>query len=356
MLAGRLLTVILLLPIALATASPSAGQERSTVEWTKAADALGLRVWSIALREKAFRSYRGSDAAAAALAGKWIQQQLELGLTADAIATFKNLPRAVRTRLEERPSGAEISEVPDLRLELAAAYLPEGDSRIAAALVSKAPLPSPFAGRQVRPDGVVDWDAMNAHVLRRMIDRWLHPSSGDPFDLLVEAAGREYRASAVFRILLGRLAEREGYPAVTRYSLDAIARRLAPLQSGAEDLPGPVPPEVIAAGKRLEADLASLCRSLEEQARAAGKTAQSDSAVEGYARAAALKKVHPEPDLRAVIFEDPIHFELFMLDRSGRRGFAIWYQGPPAGPQGGQLRLEESEGNWKVEIFGSWIA
>lgn len=327
-------TAGLLLAALLLAASPGVGEEWGALEWSQAADSLGHTIWASALREEAYRSYRGNDPAiAAALAGRWVQQQLVNGLAADAVATFRSLPATIRTRLEEGPFDmTPMDGIPDLRLELAAAHLLVGDSR-GAALAEKVP-PS--------------------LLYESVISLWLHPSSEDPFELLVTAAGREHGLGLIFQILLGRLAEREGYPALTEHVLGSVARRMGHWATGEANLSHPPPAHVVSAGRRLEVNLASVRRNLEEQIRAASAKAPNGSEAEVRARAVFQELIDPR-DRRDIFGAEPT-VELFLIDRAGRRAFGIWYEGPPAGPQGGQIRLEESGGVWKGEIVSSWIA
>jgi hypothetical protein len=365
----------LLLIMTLLVSSPGVSEDWNAVEWSGAADGLGLQVWASALREEAFRSYSGSDTGsdtgiAAALAGRWLRQQLDLGLAAQAVSTFRSLPPAIRARLEEGPFQAvsgEVggqpfrAEVPDLRLELAAAHLLAGDPQGAAALAERVPsLPWAPAGEWLAPQRAPAPD-LAARLFQGLIARWLRPSTDDPFELLAEAAGREASAGLVFRILLGRVAERDGYPSISADAFGSVARRLERFATGAANIPQPLPERVTAAGRRLETDVASLCRSLEEQAGIAEKASRStDAEVEARVRAAALAAVQPPVapgERRRPLFRRAeVLVEVLMVDRAGKRAFVIWYEGPPEGPQGGQIRLEESQGAWNLKVVGSWIA
>lgn len=356
----------LFLAVLLLAASPGAGEDWNALEWSKAADRLGSTVWASALREEAYRSYPENDAAVSAvLAGWWLRQQLANGLAANAVATFRSLPPAVRTRLEEGPSGKTVSgeiggqtfreHIPDLRLELAAAHLLVGDSRGAVALADKVPSPPPAPSRpwlSRLESGPAEYE--NVRLFKSIIALWLHPASEDPFELLATAAGREHGLGLIFQILLGRLAEREGYPALAEHSLGSVASRMGDWATGESTLSNPIPAHVVAAGRRLEADLASVRRSLEEQVRAASAKVSHDSEAAVRARAAFRELIDPR-DRRNIFSAEPI-IELFMIDRAGKRAFGIWYEGPPAGPMGGQFRLEESGGVWKSERIGSWIS
>jgi hypothetical protein len=361
----------LLLIMALLVSLPGVSEDLNAVDWSGDADALGLQVWASALREEAFRSYSGSDTGiAAVLAGRWLRQQLELGLAAQAVSTFRSLPPAVRGRLEEGPFqtiSGEIggqpfrAEIPDLRLELAAAHLLAGDPQGAATLAVREPSPpwGPSGEWLVRQSTPVP--ELVARLFQGLIARWLHPSADDPFELLAEAAGREASAGVVFQILLGRVAERDGYPAVSADVFGSVARRQERLATGTASISHPLPKRVTAAGRRLEADVASLCRSLEEQAGIAGKMSRSPGAeVEARVQAAVLAAIQPPVapgERRRPLFRRAeVLMEVLMVDRAGKRAFVIWYEGPPEGPQGGQIRLEESQGAWNIKVVGSWIA
>lgn len=351
-------TAGLLLAALLLAALPGTGEEWRALEWSKAADSLGSTVWASALREEAYQSYPGDDVAiSAVLAGRWLGQQLDNGLAANAVATFRSLPPAVRTRLEEGPfETTPMGGILDLRLELAAAHLLVGDPQGAIALAEKVPSPPPAPSRPwlSRPESSPVEDA-NTRLFKSVIALWLHPSSEDPFELLATAAGREHGLGFVFQILLGRLAEREGYPALTEHSLGSVASRMGHWATGESTLSHPPPAHVVAAGRRLEADLASVRRSLEEQVRAASAKASHDSEAAVRARAVFRELINPR-DRRDIFFSAEPIIELFMVDRAGKRAFGIWYEGRPKGPMGGQIRLEESGGVWKSERVGSWIS
>jgi hypothetical protein len=47
----------------------------------------------------------------------------------------------------------------------------------------------------------------------------------------------------------------------------------------------------------------------------------------------------------------PLRLDLFVLDRAGRRGLAIW----SASWQGGTVDLEEKDGRWVATEISSWI-
>lgn len=287
---------------------------------------------------------------------QWVRQLLSLGLADHAVAAFRGLPPAVRARLEEGPFETATGEIPDVRLELAAAHILAGDDRGAAALAGKLPaLPAePVPSLLVRKPG--DVRPKNDRLLQGLIHLWLHPSSEDPFELLSESAGREGTAGMIFEMLLGKVADRESYPDVAKVSFRSVAFRVERWTGN----PVPSLPErVITAGQRLKADGASLVQTLREQMRTAAEKASRGPIPETEirARTAAEKVIEPfrRSDDRPSFMGGP-YLDLFMIDRAGTRAFTIWYEGPPVGPQGGQIRLEESGGSWKAEVIGSWIA
>ncbi len=340
-------TAVLLLVVLLFAASPGTGQDWSAEEWSKAADSLGYTIWASALREEAYRSYRGDDPAiAATLAGQWLQQQLLIGLAAKAVATFRSLPPAVRTHIEEGPfETTSMGLIPDLRLELAAAHLLVGDSEGAAALAGKVP---------------VSASSQDARLLQDLIALWLRPSPEDPFELLTEAAGQEHSGELVLQMLLSRVAKREGYAALSAYSSRSVASLLGYWTSGKSRVSRSLPARVTAARWRLETDLTSVRRGLERQARAsaAKESRRSKSEAEIRARTTFRERIKPDrPGERSVFIRDESVIELFMIDRAGKKALGIWSViRPPEGSHGGQIRLEESEGVWEADLVGYWIS
>ena len=330
--------------------------------WVRAADLLQSPAWSPAFLEEASRRLKdpGSDVAVA-LAARMIEGQLRSGLAERAVAAYKGLPPAVRARLAEGATGpvdAEVGGLPfhaelrDLRVELAAAHLLAGDAAGAAALEASLPpppLPPTPASPWLSNIAAEDARTRNTRLLRGLVARWLRPSAGDPFELLAETAGSYERTWDLSVLpLLGRVAGREGYPAVTAFAFRTTSRTLeAWIQRPFDPLAG-LPARVIAAGRGREADLAALRQTLEEEARAAGE--RQAGLPKAALTAVYLQIMKPDQ------FAFGLDFLLAFADRAGKRAFVIYYQGPPQGPAGGQIRLEELGGSWRALTVGFWIA
>jgi hypothetical protein len=169
--------------------------------------------------------------------------------------------------------------------------------------------------------------------------------------MLTEATSIGRAASVDFLLLLGRLAEREGYPAIANYAFGTLfppRKTVSPTE-----LPPGLPDRVVAGVLRTQADLEELRRECVERAGATGRAVPP--IIEPAVRAAE-RLLEPYTRSAAPSFVSGWHIELFVADRAGKRAFVIWYDGSWRGPQGGQIRLEESGGVWSGIQEGFWIA
>jgi hypothetical protein len=270
--AGRSGPAIVRIVLAALAARPA-----DPVLWKLAADSSYPNVWKAAFLEEAFRRL-GSDASdtAVAVAGEWLGVELRDGLAAEALADLRSLPPAVRARIVSGPLPKAQGDFPgpawwaprDLRLELAIAHILAGSREQALALDDGKALPEP-AGEWLAPPPasgppppVLDgqWAA------RRLVDRWLRPTKEDPFERLTTALASSQRwgNNLGWHLLLGRLARREGYPAVAAY---ADQQAFYQAGSGDGDLPESVhlPTRVRATLRRLATAREGLLRSLQNE-------------------------------------------------------------------------------------------
>jgi hypothetical protein len=315
--------------------------------------------WRIACLEEALRHLdpRESDAALA-LNASLLQIEAEAGLGERAVDTWRRMPKNQRDRLLAM-SGREIQTTigghdfkagaPDLRLNLVAAHLLAGDLRGAAALEAVLPaIPTAPAEKWLEP--ARNETNREFRLRREIFARWLRPSSDDPFPLLVDFTSMTERsAPAGSLLLLSRLSEREGYPALARFASEKAVWSWG-TPGAAMELPPGLPPRLAAAVRRIEADQEKL------RTEAKGRVSRAMPPVPP----AVVDAVHRLVEARSPEtppFRLPERMiTLFVADRDGRRAFVVWYEGPPHGPQGGQLRLEKSGDTWSGILFGSWIA
>ncbi len=276
------------------------------------------------------------------------------------LESWHGLPEGLRTRLLAAGAGkirTEIggqtleADISDLRLDLVAAHLLAGDIWGAAdveAALPPAPPETPAPWLSFRRE---EWTARNLRLRRSLFSLWLRPSPDDPFPVLTEIA-RPNVASVDFLLLLGRLAEREGYPAIANYAFGMISPYSGTAGLSPELPPG-LPETVVASILRTQANLVELHREALERAGATGRAVPP--IIEPAVRAVE-RLVEPYTRSLAPSFMSGWRMVLFVADRSGRRAFVIWEDGSWHGPQGGQLRLEESSGVWSGISLGSWIA
>lgn len=315
----------------------SAACPEQVTYWVQTAESVNVPTWKSALFEEAFRCQAAGGLTrpanlegAAALAWRTLQLQLHSGLTRNALAAFERLPPEVRGRLTDGkalvlPSGEEF---PDLRLDLAAAYLVQGDRKAAGELLREIPKPEAesFYGGRWKP-----------RVLWELVARGLEPSEEDPFDLFAEAVSPFRHISLTWLLATARLAEREDYPAMVSFVTGKAARYLA-LWEAPFTPDFDVPPRVSSAVKELEAEEAALYQSLLRRAETARKLSPT-----------------PQPALVSLIAgmvrgQNPKGIELFMLDRAGRRGHVFW-----SWAQGDQeISLEEKDGQWTAKEVSAW--
>jgi hypothetical protein len=374
--------------------------------WQQAARFARSPGFKAALFERAYRVYLGPRAAAPspaelpvalALAGQWLTAELDNGLAAEAVAAFHALPPTVRGPLaagripwvrEEVPGMDFEHTAVDLRLPLAAACLLVGDRATAGELL---------AGTAAWPGS----EDRSADILHQSLVRGPRDPE-DPFGLFVRTLGNEPYSvpPAVVALALARFAESERYPGVATYCRRKVIARLADLRERWQ--PGqpaafrniPNLESLTAEAQRLEGRIESLYRTTAEAIdartgdRAAdlpphGPRALPPPVAPARALAAVLRALDVErkglgpclvadPALFAPLPPDPrrivlsveerqtawrwygaceLALPLIFLDRSGRRGFALWNDTI----QGGILRLEEKGDDWIAERGSFWI-
>ncbi len=268
--------------------------------------------------------------AAAAVAESWLIKLMELGLAPRALAAWRGLPPAVRELVESGATGsveAEVGGVPfagelrDMRLELAALAMLAGNQpdarRLLAAAGSGAGAPAaaaatgpegalgafvpgavpaageaapiaagaPAAGpRAAAPPASRDWRwakaARGRELKRQLLRRWLESSADDPFGLFVQslsaanpgAVGLDSLDPACWRLVLARVAEREGYPEIAAFVLTMLRRRGLDFVAANDEIAGTgrgVPPSVLTGARGVTAEIVRLYREVEEDAQAA---------------------------------------------------------------------------------------
>jgi hypothetical protein len=225
-------------PAALALRFDMAGRERqlAIVEaalaarpqdahlWQTAGDLSASPSWKPAFYEEAWNilSASGTPEEAVGSARAWLVTLIDQGLAEHALAAFQGMPEAVRAQLlgppppepapKENVRPDKAAQIRDLRMPLALAWLLTGDPDRAAAIAGGVPAAKVAADDKAYEPGLREDQ-------RRLADRWLHPGADDPFDLFVDLLDSNYQ-QPVFFLALGRLAEREGYPAFAAYHLD----------------------------------------------------------------------------------------------------------------------------------------
>ncbi len=364
-----------------------------------------------ALFEQAYRVYLGPRAAAPgsaevpialALAGQWLKAELDNGLAAEAVATFHALPPALRRALaagtipwilERTIPGMDFSHTDeDLRLPLAAACLLVGDRTTAGELLAGT---AQWPGNEDRSADILDQSL--AHDPR---------GQEDPFELFVRTLGRQPNdiPPAVVALAFARFAERERYPTVAAYCLRKVTERLADLRE-LRETGQPVPAGLLnlangiviaSTARRLEGEVESLYQTTEEEIRTqtaagsadlrsppqlfrsrkavatAGALAAVLTTLEAEKRTtdrclvadrAAFADLAPDPRWSVLSVEElktawqaescGLALPLFFLDRSGRRGFAVWND---SYFRGGTIVLAETGRGWVARRDGIWIS
>jgi hypothetical protein len=316
--------------------------------------------WRISCLEEALRRLdsRESDAALA-VSASLLQIEAEAGLGERAVATWRRMSGSQRARLlamNDREIQATIgghdfkADATDLELNLVAAHLLAGDFRGAAALEAALPAaPTAPAEKWLEPSRTET--TRELRLRRELFARWLRPSPDDPFPLLADFTSMTERsAPAGSLLLLSRLSEREGYPALARFASEKAAWSWGTLRAAMELPPG-LPPRLTAAVRRIEADLEKL------RAEVKGRASRAMPPVPPAVVNAVDKLIESRRNTQTPPFLLPERMiTLFVADRDGRRAFVVWYEGPPRGPQGGQFRLEKSGDTWSGVAFTAWIA
>lgn len=320
--------------------------------WVRAADLALDSPWTLAFLEEALRRLDPGSETARTVATRLLHLEIEAGFARRAVESWKRLPAGLRKRLLEAGD-------PSLRLDLVAAHLVVGDTRGASVLEAALPaLPLEAPEEWLKPTATA-WEfasePRNVQLRRGLFSRWLRPSAEDPFPLLAETAGASERPMAQVGslLLLGRLAERERYPAVARFAFETAAAGLKWRTPAPFPEPPPGLPARVATGiRRGEREVVELRKELEQGAAAAGRATPP---VPPGAAVAVDRLISPDGDASAVFLPE-IHTPLFAVDRAGRRAFVIWYGPRPRGPEGGQLRLEESGSVWSGIRVRQWIS
>ncbi|MBV8201008.1 MAG: hypothetical protein JOZ15_10345, partial [Acidobacteria bacterium] len=352
--------------------------------WFYAAEAVYVASpsWQIAFLEQSLRclappgsSPEGAVApAAAAIAERLLSMQLDSGLVPRALATWRELPPAVRAVVESGATGqieAEIGGVPltgelrDLRLDLAAAAMLAGnpaDARrllaMAAGSASSAPggeaaadlsvpaasmatveaaaasTPEVAAGLRLGPaHPSPEWRwaaaARGRTLKRQLLERWLASPRDDPFGLLVQILTAESGGSesdsftpACWQLALARVAEREGYPEITAYALTMLERRGLHLIAGDDEIAGAgrgLPPSVLMGARGAAADIVRLGREIDEDAQAA--RARARAALGPDPAAPVIDRLLRAPS-RAAFMERPLPADLEAPAAGGARNRA----------------------------------
>ena len=276
--------------------------------WDKAARAAPAMSWRLAFREEAFRTADMASPDAARLAAAWLSDLLQEGLTRQALAAYRGLPPDLRARLD-RGEIKDPENLSDLRTGLAVTAFLEGDRETAgrlASLASQAP---------VQPSDKTTSTEKDAAVQLRLLDRMLAPVSDDPFSLFVGALDREGPFGGLEtntgELLLARLAEREGYPALTAYLLEGVAYGLSPNNLEPFEPARGVPPRVRANAAALAAERDALSRGYSQEARAAEYAARTGDGADPAAATIARLLRMPLP---AAFEEHPLPADVPLLD------------------------------------------
>ena len=258
--------------------------------------------WRLACLEEALRRLdpRESDAALA-LNARLLQTEVEAGLGERAVDTWRRMPASQRARLLAM-SGREILatigghdfkvDATNLGLVLVAAHLLAGDLRGAAALEAALPA-APTAPAEKWLEPARNETTRELRLRRELFARWLRPSPDDPFPLLADFTSMTERsAPAGSLLLLSRLSEREGYPALARFvSEKAIWSWGSP--RAAMELPPGLPSHLAAAVRRIEAGPGEAPRRGEGAGHSRGR---NRAAGRGRGRRQAARGSREQPD------------------------------------------------------------
>jgi hypothetical protein len=216
-------------PLLGAGSLPARAVEPPSAVWTAAAQS-STSTARIALLEEAYRTSRNDPARAAS----WIGELLDGGFSQRGLDAWRSLPEALRAAPEIR----------DLHAGLALAAMITGDSQTAERLIQGLPrLAGPLEHQDKRLPRV------RGEAELRMVERWLGPDDGDPFDLLTELVVPIQAWPPGMLLGIARLAEHEQQPSVARYALTYATF------GGLTYQPGPLPPK---APERVRATLAAL--------------------------------------------------------------------------------------------------
>ncbi len=282
----------------------------------------------------------------AAIAAERLGVLLHAGLVREALADFDRLPAALRERIaagEVRAAEIDGTVVGppegDICLELALARLIVGDVPGARALVARSPGPVWSADDEPLADMGGEIGPLQERTLAK---RWLDPPAkdDDPFPFFARVA----TASSFWRwgvglIAAARLAEREGYPAVADFAWRHAAEDLMVDASSLND-PDLAPPDL----GRAAAILRQAIAAQERAARAAAAAATTAAGGPPSIRLMRWKR-SAWPGCSAFGFSAASFDQLFVLDRTGRRGLVL----SSTGDESGGLQFEEHDGRWTAK-------
>jgi hypothetical protein len=259
--------------------------------------------------------------------------------------------------------------------------------------------------RDAREEARTTWDWY------QVLAAWREPSPKDPFEILLSGLGSANTYGR--RLGLAALARRERYPAIAIYLEEIVAsgwrgelkEAPLPLPSGASWMPpmpsvpaiaapaapAPADAEILALDQEITTTLQQLHADIQQRQEEVRTALKVDGDAVGRALSALIEHVYAREGSRPTGKEtdlwiaepqlftrlEPSHphvvawtpaqlaageakygelhphiLELFVLDRTGHHGYAIW----TTAVWGGTVRLEEIDGHWQATEVGSWIS
>ncbi len=280
----------------------------------------------------------------AAIEAERLDRLLDAGLAREALTEFDRLPAALREPIAAgeiaavEVDGIAVPVAGDLRLKLALARLISGDDAGARTLLARSP------GSTWRADGpllgVDIGSGFDPRAERTLAESWLgSPTEDDPFQQLAGMArAAQFWKSALGLAAFGRLAERQGYPALAAFAWSRAAEELEAESAFSVEGSKLSPPEIARAAAAIHAAIAAQTRAAHAAAAAAVSAAGGDP------RSRLAKWRHCPGFVHSELTID-----LFALDHEGRRGLVFW----SAGDERGGLQLEKRDGVWTASsAFG----